>query len=77
MVWVSTTVRHTHGPAISADCTNSGTLMQGTIEGNTIGVKDDTNSGSGAGPRIFASHHGPSTTTHAMRNNTIWQVGSR
>lgn len=68
------TVRHTNGAAISADRVNFGTLMQGTIEGNTIGVAGDNNSGSAAGAGIFASHHGPGTTTHAIRNNTIRQV---
>ncbi|GGL19415.1 beta strand repeat-containing protein [Deinococcus radiotolerans] len=68
------TVRHTNGTAISADRTNAGTLMQGTIEGNAIGVSGDNNSGSAAGSGIFASHHGPGTTTLAIRNNTIRQV---
>jgi hypothetical protein len=68
------TVRHTDGTAISADRANFGTLMQGTIESNTIGVSGDANSGTATGIAIFASHHGPQTSAVAIRNNVIRQV---
>ncbi len=68
------TVRHTNGSAISADRVNFGALMQGTINGNIIGVAGDNNSGSATGAGIFASHHGPGTTTIKISNNTIRQA---
>lgn len=70
----SNTVRHTNGTAISADRVNFGTTMQGTIDGNTIGVSGDNNSGSVAGNAVFASHHGPGTTTTRISNNIIRQA---
>lgn len=68
------TVRHTDGAGISADRVNFGTNMNGTISGNFIGVSGDNGSGSRNGSGIFASHHGPGTTTHRITNNTIRQV---
>ncbi|MEO8337292.1 MAG: invasin domain 3-containing protein [bacterium] len=70
------TVRHTNGTAISADRVNFGTNMNGTIDSNTIGVTGDNNSGSTAGLGIFASHHGPNTTTVKIANNSIRQVSA-
>jgi hypothetical protein len=68
------TVRHTNGAAISADRVAAGSNMNGTIDNNAIGVSGDNNSGSSAGAGIFASHHGPGTTTTKISNNTIRQV---
>ncbi|HEU0014056.1 MAG TPA: Ig-like domain-containing protein [Longimicrobium sp.] len=68
------TVRHTHGTAISADRVNFGTNMNGTISGNTIGQSGDNASGSAHGSAIFASHHGPGTTTHRITGNVIRQA---
>lgn len=68
------TVRHTDGTAISADRVAAGTLMNGTISGNFVGVSGDNGSGSKNGNGIFASHHGPGTTTHRIHGNTIRQV---
>jgi hypothetical protein len=68
------TVKHTDGTAISADRVAAGTNMNGTISGNTIGVSGDNGSGSKNGNGIFASHHGPGTTTHRIHGNTIRQV---
>jgi hypothetical protein len=70
----SNTVRHTNGSAISADRVNFGTNMNGTIDNNTIGVSGDNNSGTAAGAGIFASHHGPGTTTTRISNNVIRQT---
>jgi len=68
------TVRHTNGTAISADRVGFGALMQGTIDNNAIGVSGDPNSGTLTGAAIFASHHGPATTTLRISNNVIRQA---
>ncbi|GAB3546324.1 beta strand repeat-containing protein [Spirosoma fluminis] len=68
------TVLKTNGTAISADRSNFGGLMRGSITGNTIGASGVANSGSAAGSAIFASHHGNQTTTTTIRNNTIRQI---
>lgn len=70
----SNTVRHTNGSAISADRVNFGTNMNGTIDNNSIGVSGDNNSGTAAGAGIFASHHGPGTTSIKISNNTLRQT---
>lgn len=70
----SNTVRHTNGTAISSDRTAAGSLMNGTIDGNAIGVSGDANSGSATGIGIFASQHGPNTTTVKISNNTLRQI---
>ena len=67
-------VRNTDGTAISADRANFGSLMQGVIENNTIGVSGVANSGSNTGIGIFASHHGPGTTTVRIATNTLRQI---
>lgn len=67
-------VRFTDGTAISADRVSAGAHMQGTIENNTVGLSGATESGSMSGNGIFTSHHGPGTTTHRVRNNTLKQV---
>jgi Bacterial Ig domain len=67
-------VRHTNGTAISADmnpgCTQA---LQGTIDGNAVGVSGDANSGSGTGIGIFASGRA-GTTTIRISNNTLRQI---
>jgi hypothetical protein len=68
------TVRHTDGTAISADRIAVGSLMQGTISGNFVGVSGDNGSGTKNGAGIFASHHGPGTTTHRITGNTLRQT---
>jgi hypothetical protein len=70
----SNTVRHTNGTAISADRANTGSNMNGTIDGNTIGVSGDANSGSATGIGIYASHTGPGTTTIKISNNVLRQI---
>jgi hypothetical protein len=68
------TVRHTNGTAIAADKANcAGTTFQGTIDGNTIGVAGDANSGSFTGIGIFvAGRNG--TTTVKVSNNILRQI---
>jgi Bacterial Ig domain len=68
------TVRHTNGTAISADRNKVGANMNGTIDGNFVGVSGDSNSGSGTGIGIYASHTGPGTTTVKISNNVIRQI---
>jgi hypothetical protein len=68
------TVRHTNGTAISADRVAFGSLMNGTIDGNFVGLSGNANSGSATGIGIFASHHGPGTTTVKISNNVLRQI---
>jgi hypothetical protein len=68
------TVRHTNGTAISADRNGNGANMNGTIDGNAIGVSGDANSGSGTGIGIYASHTGPGVTTVKISNNVLRQI---
>ena len=68
------TVNGTNGAAISADKGSYNKFMNGTISGNIIGTSGVTNSGSATGIAIFASHHGPGTTTTTINNNTIRQI---
>jgi len=68
------TVRHTNGTAISADRNGAGANMNGTIDGNAIGVSGDANSGSGTGIGIYASHTGPGVTTVKISNNVLRQI---
>jgi hypothetical protein len=67
-------VQNTNGTAISADRTNFGTLMKGTISNNTIGTSGVSNSGTFTGIGIFASHHGNQTTTTIIKDNTLRQI---
>ncbi|HET6232838.1 MAG TPA: invasin domain 3-containing protein [Longimicrobiaceae bacterium] len=68
------TVRHTNGTAISADRVAAGTNMNGTIDNNAIGVSGVANSGSFTGIGIFASQHGPGSTTVKISNNVLRQI---
>lgn len=67
-------VTGTDGTAISVDRAQGNTLLNGTIDGNTIGTSGVANSGSATGTGIFVQHAGPSTTTVKVSNNTIRQV---
>lgn len=62
------------GTAISVDRAQGNTLLNGTIDGNTIGTSGVANSGSATGTGIFVQHAGPSTTTVKVSNNTIRQI---
>jgi len=68
------TILNVSGAAISSDRTNIGTLMRGTISGNRIGASGVANSGSSMGTGIFASHHGPGTTTVTIKDNVLRQI---
>jgi hypothetical protein len=67
-------VQGTNGTAISADKGAFNTFMNGTIDSNTIGTSGVTNSGSGTGIAIFASHIGSNVTTVRISNNIIRQI---
>jgi len=67
-------VRNTNGTAISADRTQFGSTMQGTIANNLVGASGVANSGSATGIGIFASHHGPGTTIVKITGNTLRQI---
>ncbi|MDB4950229.1 MAG: hypothetical protein JWM27_2878 [Gemmatimonadetes bacterium] len=64
----------TDGTAISVDRAQGNTLLNGTIDGNTIGTAGVANSGSATGTGIFVQHAGPSSTTVKISNNTIRQI---
>ncbi|HET7228745.1 MAG TPA: invasin domain 3-containing protein [Longimicrobium sp.] len=68
------TVRHTNGAAISTDmspgCVNT---LQGTIDGNIIGVSGDANSGTATGVAIAAGARA-GTTTVKISNNVLRQI---
>ncbi|HET7462839.1 MAG TPA: Ig-like domain-containing protein [Longimicrobium sp.] len=69
------TVRHTNGTAISVDRDkDGGGSFQGTVDGNTIGVSGDANSGSFTGTGIHVGHTGPATTTVKVSNNVLRQI---
>ncbi|MEP6491701.1 MAG: invasin domain 3-containing protein [bacterium] len=67
-------VQGTNGTAISADKGAFPANMNGTIDNNTVGTSGVSNSGSGTGIGIFASHIGGSVTTVKISNNVIRQI---
>lgn len=68
------TVRHTNGAAIASDMTPGCTqTVQGTIDGNTIGVSGDAASGTATGVAIAAAGRA-GTTTVKISNNILRQI---